>query len=143
MISRFSLRLCGTPTALISLISEDRQWFKAKVGWGATETARDISFCAHAILSPDVLEVSDALQDPRFRQNPLVNSQPHIRFYAGAPLRTPDGHAIGTICTLDYVPHQLTATQKDNLQILSRIVMSLIKERRYLLELKRMAAGGE
>ena len=94
-IVREAARVLGTPIALISLIDADRQWFKAKVGLEASEAPRSISFCTHAIRGPDILVVEDATEDDRFASNPLVTGDPHIRFYAGTPLKTPGGKRIG------------------------------------------------
>ncbi|HEX2973489.1 MAG TPA: PAS domain-containing protein [Tepidisphaeraceae bacterium] len=133
-------QICGTPIALITLVDAQRQWFKSKVGLDVPETARDISFCAHTILQPDVLEVPDATRDPRFVDNPLVQSNPDIRFYAGASLMTPLGGPLGTICVIDREPRQLTDAQRESLKALSRQVVAQLELRRHLIALTHSVA---
>jgi GAF domain-containing protein len=128
--------VCKTPMALISLVDEDRQWFKSRVGIDASQTSRDIAFCSTAILQTDVFVVPDALADERFRDNPLVVSDPHIRFYAGAPLINEDGYALGTLCVVDRSPRDLAPDQKEALKALSRLVLAHIEFRRNLILLK-------
>lgn len=129
--------ICETPIALISLVDPNRQWFKAKVGIDAEQTSRDIAFCAHAIHHTEVFEVSDTLKDKRFVDNPLVTSDPNIRFYAGAQLMTPDGHAIGTLCAIDSKPHQLNEQQRNALEILGREVISQMELRCKVKQLEK------
>jgi PAS domain S-box-containing protein len=119
--------ICCTPLALISLIDVDRQWSKARLGLVPTEISRNISFCAHAILQADVFVVFDAAQDKRFHDNPMVIREPFVRFYAGAPLETPDGSRIGTLCVMDYSPRQLNQEQIRALQSLSRQVINRLE----------------
>jgi len=132
--------VCGTPLAMISLIDENRQWFKAKVGVNVSQTDRDIAFCATAIQQPDVFVVPDALNDERFRNNPLVVGEPNVRFYAGAPLINEDGLALGTICVVDRVPRELGPDQRAALRSLSRLVLAQLEFRRNLLLLKEALA---
>src|SRR5437667_6524475 len=137
-LTELAARICEAPIALITLVDEDRQWFKSKVGITDNETSRDISFCAHAILQSDLFIVPDATKDQRFAHNPLVTSDPKIRFYAGAPLITPDGHALGTLCVIDKVPRELRPDQKQALRVLARHVMSQLELRRHSRELARV-----
>lgn len=127
-ITLIAAQVCQTPICLISLVAEHRQWFKSCQGLEVKETAREISFCAHAIAGQALFEVSDASQDPRFAENPLVIGQPNIRFYAGMPLVTEDGHSIGTLCVIDQQPHVLNDAQKTVLAALSRQVMRLLEQ---------------
>jgi PAS domain S-box-containing protein len=119
--------LVGCPIVLVSLIDSDRQWFKARVGLDASQTPRDISFCAHVVANDAPLVVNNALLDDRFADNPLVVGAPHVIFYAGMPLRAPDGHVLGTLCAIDSQPRELTSTQASVLQVLATQVEHLLR----------------
>lgn len=141
--------ICGTPIALVSLVDESRQWFKAKVGLDTVgldieETPREVAFCAHAILEPgELLVVPDALEDPRFATNPLVTDHPKFRFYAGAPLNSPEGLPLGTLCAFDLVPRRLTPEQARALAALSREVMVHLEMRRTIARLQGGLKSGD
>ncbi|OAQ38005.1 hybrid sensor histidine kinase/response regulator [Pedobacter psychrophilus] len=126
--------ICNTPISLVSLIDEDRQWFKSKVGLDVNQTPRDIAFCHHSILGQDIMEVQDATKDFRFKNNPLVTSDPNIKFYAGYPLKDSNGYNLGTICVIDRVPRKLDDHQKEALKILGDAVVDLIAQQRKVQE---------
>lgn len=129
-ITRLASRILGTPITLISLVGHDRQWFKSRVGLDVDATPRDVAFCDHTIRTPDVMVVEDARNDDRFRENPLVTGDPHIRFYAGAPLITPENHRIGTLCAVDYEPRRFSEDDVEALTDLSRMVVDELELRR-------------
>ena len=143
-IARLAAYIAGVPTALISFIDRDRQWFKSRVNFDAHETDRDVSFCAHAILMPDrPMVVRDATKDARFADNPGVLGDPHVRFYFGAPLVTGNGHALGTLCVVDQEPRELTVEQHLLLTSLSDLVMDQLDARAQAKALQRAAADRE
>ncbi|MGB8076845.1 MAG: GAF domain-containing protein, partial [Gallionella sp.] len=137
-LTLLAMQICQVPISIISLVDENRQWFKSKIGVSTTETSRDFAFCPYAILNPDDLfEVCDTKLDPRFADSPRVTGAPHIRFYAGAPLVTPEGLALGTLCVIDRVPRELSAEQKIALRALSRTVIAQLELRRTLAAHRR------
>jgi diguanylate cyclase (GGDEF)-like protein len=133
-IVRLASQICGVPMAAVSLVDADREFFKARVGIDVTESPRDISFCGHTILENDLLVVPDAAADTRFADNPQVVAGTRVRFYAGAPLITGDGHAVGALCVRDSVPHDLSTDQRDALRALGRQVVAQLELRRLLSE---------
>lgn len=141
-ITRVAQRLFRVQIALVSLVDADRQWFKSRQGLAATETPRDLSFCAHAILAEDILQVPDALEDPRFADNPLVKGAPNIRFYAGAPLHAPGGERVGTLCIIDSRPRKLDAADLAALRDLADTVEAEL-ERANLHETRNQLRSAE
>ena len=132
-ITGLAAHICAAPTALITFVDADRQWFKSRYGWADSESSREVSFCAHAIVATDggELVVTDASRDPRFSDNPFVTSDPPlVCFYAGVPLITPDGHALGALCVIDRRPRVLAPEQIDALRTLRRIVVDHLELRR-------------
>ncbi|MCX6110920.1 MAG: PAS domain S-box protein [Proteobacteria bacterium] len=136
-ITLLASQICGTPIALVSLVDESRQWFKSRVGLDATETPRDIAFCAHAILESQTFIVPDALEDRRFAGNPLVTGGPKVRFYAGSQLRTSAGHNIGTLCVIDMKPRSLTPEQISAMEALARQVVLNFERQKFATDLHR------
>jgi two-component sensor histidine kinase len=133
-LTRLAATICDVPIALISLVDQHRQWFKSSVGLQLESTPRDVSFCGHVVALENFLLVPDVTKDDRFADNPLVLQDPKIRFYAGAPLMTPDGYSLGTLCVIDQQPRNLSDRQIQALQALSRQVISQLELRRSLLE---------
>ncbi|MEB3210175.1 MAG: ATP-binding protein [Leptolyngbyaceae bacterium] len=133
-LTQLAARICQTPTALMTLVDTERQWFKSRVGLDVSETPRDIAFCNCAILSTETLVIPNALEDERFATNSLVTGYPYIRFYAGVPLLTSDGYALGSLCVIDYAPRELTDTQIESLEVLGRQVVAQLELRKHLFE---------
>jgi PAS domain S-box-containing protein len=142
-LTRLAAYVCQTPIALLTLVDRDRQWFKSRVGVTLTETPRDVAFCGHTLHAADALVIEDAWRDERFTDHPLVFGEPRIRFYAGVPLRTADGHAIGSLAVADTVPRQLSAEQLDALRVLARQTMAQLELRRQAIELADSRARAE
>ncbi|MBN9411650.1 MAG: GAF domain-containing protein [Burkholderiales bacterium] len=129
-ITRLAANVCDTPIALISLVDDQRQWFKSRVGLQARQTPREMAFCAHAIANPGKpMVVNDATQDERFAGNPLVTGEPNIRFYAGAPLVTSSGQALGTLCVLDSRPREIQDDTLEYLRFLAQEVIRMLEAR--------------
>jgi GAF domain-containing protein len=143
LITALASRICDTPIALISLVDERRQWFKSNIGLNVSETNRNVAFCGHAILQREVFHVSDTKMDKRFADNPLVTGDPYIRFYAGAPLVTENGLALGTVCVIDQKPRTLTKEQRESLTLISQLTMSLLDFRKQLREISKVASERE
>jgi GAF domain-containing protein len=129
--------ICEVPMSLVTLLDERRQWFKAAIGVKVHETPRQIAFCAHTIMQPEMMVVEDATRDPRFRENPLVTGDMSLRFYAGMPIASPDGFPLGTLCVLDRIPRKLTVTQVSALQVLGRQVNARMELRIHRLAMER------
>lgn len=138
-LTLLAAKICGVPISLISLIDEDRQWFKSHRGLEVRQTPREHAFCAHAILGESVFVVEDAHQDQRFHDNPLVTGPPNVRFYAGFPLNDGQGHTLGTLCIIDHQPRQATADQLETLAALGRQVVTLLQLRRRVREVERLS----
>ena len=135
--------ICGAPISMVSLVDEDRQWFKAVTGLDATGTSREVAFCDHAIRQPDLMLIEDATQDPRFAGNPLVTGAAGFRFYAGMPVLSPDGFAVGTLCVMDHIPRTLTAEQRAALRILAGQANARLELRVKRRELEQALARAE
>ncbi len=133
-VARLASTICQTPIAALSFVDEKRQWFKAEIGLNASETQRDVSFCGHAISERDVMVVPDAREDERFADNPFVTGELGLRFYAGAPLITPEGHALGTLCVIDRIPRELRPDQEEALAALSQQVIAQLEASRKLAD---------
>lgn len=135
-LAKLASYICKTPIALVSLVDGERQWFKSKLGLSASQTPRAVAICSTAIQQKEVFVVPDATKDERFQNNPLVVSEPHIRFYAGAPLINEEGYALGTLCVVDLVPREFDEEQKEALKTLGRLVLAQMEFRRNLILLR-------
>ena len=131
-ITRLAAIMAGTPFSAISLLTATRQWFKSRHGFDESETAREVAFCNHAVATDRLVTVEDARDDGRFRDNPAVTGEPHLRFYAGCPLHAPDGFVVGTLCVFDRTPRRLDGTQLECLRALAEIAEDEI--RLYMVE---------
>lgn len=129
-ITALAAQICQTPVSLLTFLDQDRQWFKSRVGLEIQETPREFAICAHAICQPDLFIVPDTLADERFAHNPLVTGEPHFRFYAGMPLLSPEGLAVGTLCVLDCQPRSLLPEQAEKLKALAKSAVLLLEIRR-------------
>jgi two-component system NtrC family sensor kinase len=140
-VTTLAAYVCDAPFSTVTLVDQDRQWFKSELGFGARQTNRADSFCACALLEPEPLIIPDTHDDPRFAQNPFVLGAPEIRFYAGAPLIAPNGHILGTVCVFDTKPREISSAQVKALQALARQVMALLEAKLKLLGNERAAVA--
>ncbi len=134
-LTQIAALICDTPISLITIIDENRQWFKSSVGLTATETSRDVAFCAHAILKNELMIIEDATKDERFQDNPFVTQDPNVRFYAGAPLFVKEDVALGTLCVVDTKPRKLDKKQTEALRVLAQAAVTQLEVRRLLKDI--------